>query len=412
MYVHIKEEGKSVITLFTILVGMFMAFTIGANDVANGMATAVGAKAITPKQAAFLASFLEFLGAVMFGATVTKTIANGIVSIEHITNPNHIIYGALSALLAAATWVLIATVFAMPVSTTHSIIGGMIGFGLVSGGVRVVYWSNLGKIVLSWIISPVVGGLLSFVVFKVIVLTILHRPSPLKAAKKVAPVLIGFTFFLISFLFSLKTLKKPYNVSLLAGLVFFVVAFVLSYLLLRRVINNKSNEYDAVEDIFRHVQVMTSAYVCFSHGANDVANAVGPVALILMIRQAGTANLGAIEIPKYILFIGGLGIALGVLLYGYKVMETIGYNITELNNTRGFSVDFGTATTVLLSSIFGFPISTTHTVVGAVTGVGLARGIEVVNVDILKDILISWFITIPFSASVSALLFLILTRLF
>jgi len=412
MYVHIKEEGKSVITLFTILVGMFMAFTIGANDVANGMATAVGAKAITPKQAAFLASFLEFLGAVMFGATVTKTIANGIVSIEHITNPNHIIYGALSALLAAATWVLIATVFAMPVSTTHSIIGGMIGFGPVSGGVRVVYWSNLGKIVLSWIISPVVGGLLSFVVFKVIVLTILHRPSPLKAAKKVAPVLIGFTFFLISFLFSLKTLKKPYNVSLLAGLVFFVVAFVLSYLLLRRVINNKSNEYDAVEDIFRHVQVMTSAYVCFSHGANDVANAVGPVALILMIRQAGTAILGAIEIPKYILFIGGLGIALGVLLYGYKVMETIGYNITELNNTRGFSVDFGTATTVLLSSIFGFPISTTHTVVGAVTGVGLARGIEVVNVDILKDILISWFITIPFSASVSALLFLILTRLF
>ncbi len=348
----------------------------------------------------------------MFGATVTKTIANGIVSIEHITNPNHIIYGALSALLAAAIWVMVATVWAMPVSTTHSIIGGMIGFGLVSGGVKVVYWSKLGKIVLSWIISPVVGRLLSFIVFKIIVLTILHRPSSLKAAKKVSPVLIGFTFFLISFLFSLKTLKKPYSVSLLAGSVFFVVAFILSYLLLRKMVNNKDNEYDAVESIFRRVQVMTSAYVCFSHGANDVANAVGPVALIFMIRQAGTTNVGAIEIPKYILFVGGLGIALGVLVYGYKVMETIGHNITELNNTRGFSVDFGTATTVLLSSIFGFPISTTHTVVGAVTGVGLARGIEVVNIGILKDILISWFITIPFSAGVSAICYLIFTRLF
>lgn len=409
----LQRREKSVITLFAVFVGMFMAFAIGANDVANGMATAVGAKAITPKQAALLASFLEFLGAVMFGATVTKTIASGIVAIEHITNPNHVIYGAIAALLSAGIWVMLATVFGMPVSTTHSIIGGMIGFALVSGGVKVVYWSKLLKIVLSWFISPVVGGILAFIVFKIIVLTILHRSSPLNAAKKVAPVLVGFTFFLISFLFSLKTLKKPYNSSLLIGLLFFALAFTVSYLLVRkRLNNNQLDEYQAVENIFKKVQVLTSAYVCFSHGANDVANAVGPIALIFMIKNNQTTNISSIEIPRYILFIGGLGIALGVLLYGYKVMETIGYNITELNNTRGFSVDFGTATTVLLSSIFGFPISTTHTVVGAVTGVGLARGIEVVNLGILKDILISWFVTVPFSAGVSAILYLLFTRVF
>lgn len=400
------------IIFFAVVVGMFMAFTIGANDVANGMATAVGARAITPKQAALLASILEFLGAVMFGATVTKTIANGIVSIEHITNPKLVMYGAISALLAASAWVMLATIFAMPVSTTHSIIGGMVGFGLVSGGTKVIYWTKLFKIVLSWFVSPVIGGLLAFFVFKILTITILHRPSPLKAAKKVAPLLIGFTFFLISFLFSVKTLRKNYSSSLVTGIVFFAVSWLLSYLLIRKYAKKTNNEYNAVEGIFKNVQVMTSAYVCFSHGANDVANAVGPIALIYMINKIHTTHVSSIEIPKHILFIGGVGIALGVLLYGYKVMQTIGHNITELNNTRGFSIDFGTATTVLLSSIFGFPISTTHTVVGAVTGVGLARGIEVVNIDVLKDIVISWFITVPFSAGVSAILYLALSTFF
>lgn len=349
------------ITFIAILVGMFMAFAIGANDVANGMATAVGAKAITPKQAAFMASFLEFLGAVMFGATVTKTIASGIVAIDHLQDPKLVIYGAISALIAAGIWVLFATVYGMPVSTTHSIIGGMIGFGLASGGMKVVYWSKLIKIVLSWFISPVIGGILAYLVFKIIVVSILHRKSPLEAAKTVAPIMIGFTFFFISFLFIVKTLKQTYSVAFIYSTILFVLSFVVSLVLIRRYIKkNSSDEYDAVENIFKKVQVMTSAYVCFSHGANDVANAVGPIALIFMLEKAGVTNIQSVEIPKYILFIGGLGIALGVLLYGYKVMETIGHNITELNNTRGFSVDFGTATTVLLSSIFGFPVSTTH----------------------------------------------------
>lgn len=397
-----------VLMIFTLLVGFFMAFGIGANDVANGMASAVGAKAITPKQAALLASVLEFSGAAMFGATVTKTIASGIISTSHIQDPNYIIYGALSALLAAGVWVMVATYFGMPVSTTHSIIGGMIGFGLVSGGVKVVYWSKLISIVLSWVISPIVGGILAFLVFKLITVTILHRPSPLKAAKKVAPLLIGLTFFLISFLFSLKTLKIPYGKSIMYGAIFFVISSLISWALIMKYASKNSNEYEAVEGIFRRVQVMTSSYVCFSHGANDVANAVGPIALVLTIVQTGNSE-SIVEVPRYVLFIGGLGIAAGVLAYGYRVMQTLGHNITEINNTRGFSIDFGTATTVLLSSIFGFPISTTHTVVGAVTGVGLARGIEVVNTAILKDILVSWFITVPFSMGVSAILYLALT---
>ena len=397
--------------IFTFLVGLFMAFAIGANDVANGMATAVGAKAITPKQAALLASVLEFSGAAMFGATVTKTIASGIISTTHIQNPNYIIYGALSALLAAGVWVMVATYFGMPVSTTHSIIGGMIGFGLVSGGVKVVYWSKLISIVLSWVISPIAGGVLAFLVFKLITVTILHRPSPLKAAKKVAPLLIGLTLFLISFLFSLTTLKVPYGKSIMYGSIFFVISALISWALIMKYASKNSNEYEAVEGIFKRVQVMTSSYVCFSHGANDVANAMGPIALVLTILRTGT-SANVVEVPRYVLFLGGLGIAVGVLVYGYRVMQTLGHNITEINNTRGFSIDFGTATTVLFSSIFGFPISTTHTVVGAVTGVGLARGIEVVNTAILKDILVSWFITIPFSMGVSAILYLALTTSF
>lgn len=397
--------------IFTFLIGLFMAFAIGANDVANGMATAVGAKAITPKQAALLASVLEFSGAAMFGATVTKTIASGIISTAHIQNPNYIIYGALSALLAAGVWVMVATYFGMPVSTTHSIIGGMIGFGLVSGGVKVVYWSKLISIVLSWVISPIAGGVLAFLVFKLITVTILHRPSPLKAAKKVAPLLIGLTLFLISFLFSLTTLKVPYGKSIMYGSIFFVISALISWALIMKYASKNSNEYDAVESIFKRVQVMTSSYVCFSHGANDVANAVGPIALVLTILRTGNST-NVVEVPRYVLFLGGIGISVGVLVYGYRVMQTLGHNITEINNTRGFSIDFGTATTVLLSSIFGFPISTTHTVVGAVTGVGLARGIEVVNTAILKDILVSWFITIPFSMGVSAILYLALTTFF
>ncbi len=387
--------------IFAIIVGFAMAYAIGANDVANGMATAVGAKAIAPRQAAIIAGFAEFLGAIMFGAIVTSTISKGIVDISKIANPTHIAYGALSALIAASVWVLLATFYGMPVSTTHSIIGGMIGFGIAEAGVSVIKWGKLAQIVTSWFLSPFIGGLISYIVFKIIVVSILHRKNPDKKVKIVAPILIGFTFYIISFLFALKTLKYPINKSIRVGIVFGMIALIVSIFLVRRYVRkNSERTYDVVEGIFRRVQVLTSTYVCFSHGANDVANAIGPVALIYTFYKFGSFD-NLQDVPKIILFLGGLGISVGVLTYGYKVMNTVGYQITELNNTRGFSIDFGTATTVLLASVFGLPISTTHTVVGAVTGVGLARGVEVVNFSVLKSILYSWLVTVPFSAVVA-----------
>ncbi|MBB6063266.1 PiT family inorganic phosphate transporter [Thermosipho japonicus] len=389
------------------LVGFGMAFSIGANDVANSMATAVGAKAITPKQAVLIASILEFLGAVLFGAHVTKTIAKGIVDLNMISDPNNILVGAFSALIASIIWILLATFWGMPVSTTHSIVGGMVGFGLAAGGLQIVNWMTLLKIVITWITSPLIGGAMAYVIFKFISFSILHRKHPAKAAKYVAPILLGVAFYTIAVLFVVKTMKKDILLGNYAGIVIGFIVFLISFLYLKRA-KVGDNEYDIVEKIFKKAQVVTSCYVSFSHGANDVANAVGPLALMYIIITSGSVK-GAIEIPKYILAMGGIGISFGVAILGYRVMKTVGQDITELNNTRGFSIDFSTATTVLIASTMGMPISTTHTVVGAVSGVGFARGIEVVNVGILKNIIISWFVTVPFAAGVSALLYIILT---
>ncbi|ACJ74721.1 sodium/phosphate symporter [Thermosipho africanus H17ap60334] len=389
------------------LVGFGMAFAIGANDVANSMATAVGAKAITPKQAVLIASILEFLGAILFGAHVTKTIAKGIVDLNMISDPNNILIGAFSALIASTIWILLATFWGMPVSTTHSIVGGMIGFGLAAGGLQIVNWMTLLKIVITWVTSPLIGGAMAYVIFKFISFSILHRKHPAKAAKYVAPILLGVAFYTIAVLFVVKTMKKDILLGNYAGIIIGFIVFLISFLYLRKA-KVGDNEYDIVEKIFKKAQVVTSCYVSFSHGANDVANAVGPLALMYIIITTGSVK-GAIEIPKYILALGGIGISFGVAILGYRVMKTVGQDITELNNTRGFSIDFSTATTVLIASTMGMPISTTHTVVGAVSGVGFARGIEVVNVGILKNIIISWFVTVPFAAGVSALLYIILT---
>jgi PiT family inorganic phosphate transporter len=394
--------------ILAFIVGFGMAYSIGANDVANSMSTAVGAKAITPKQAVLIASILEFLGAVLFGSHVTKTIAKGIVNLEMINDSNYILIGAFSALIASTIWILLATYWGMPVSTTHSVVGGMVGFGLAADGMNVINWHVLLKIVLTWIISPLIGGAFAFVIFKFISWSILHRKNPAKAAKIVAPILIGVAFYTIGTLFVIKTLKQTLALGNLVGIITGFIAFIISFIFLHKMTSKNNNEYSIVEKTFKKAQVITSCYVSFSHGANDVANAVGPLALIYIILTTQNFS-GEILIPIYILALGGLGISLGVATLGHKVMKTVGEDITELNNTRGFSIDFAAATTVLMASTFGMPISTTHTVVGAVSGVGFARGIEVVNVGILKNIIISWFVTVPFAAIVSGILFLILT---
>ncbi|AMQ18611.1 inorganic phosphate transporter [Thermococcus peptonophilus] len=394
--------------LITIIVGFGMAWAIGANDAANSMSTAVGAKAITPKQAVLIAGVLEFTGAYFFGKSVTETIRKGILYPDKITDPNILVYGSVAALLAATIWLVIATKFGLPVSTTHSIIGGIVGYGIVYAGFSVVNWGKMTQVVLSWILSPIIGAIMAFFVFKALTKSIFERNDPVKSSKIWSPFWVGLAFVVIGTMFYIKVLHGK---DLGRGVIFYgipagLVVFLILFFALRAKFPS-SDPFIGVESIFRRVQVITSGYVALAHGANDVANAIGPVAAVYAVATMGMAGM-KVPVPRWILAMGGLGIALGVATYGYRVMETVGRRITELTNTRGFTIDFSAATVVLVASWLGLPISTTHVVVGAVIGVGLARGVKAINKDIVRDIIISWFVTVPVAALISASLFKVL----
>ncbi len=393
-------------------IGFYMAWSIGANDVANSMATAVGAKAITFKQAVLIAGILNFAGAVLLGPHVAGTIKGGIVKGSIIADPHTLLLGFVASLLAAALWVTLSTWRELPISTTHSVIGALIGFGIIAGGVSSIDWSVMGKVASSWILSPVVGCIIAFFVFKVIVKTIFAKDEPVKAAKIVGPLAIGITAFLIVSSLFLKTkLSEMSGVSdlsqvLLISTVISAIACIIAMFLLRNIEAKSVEDYATVEGIFRKLQIVTSCYVAFSHGANDVANAIAPVAAIIPLAN-GEMSLTA-GIPTELLALGGIGIALGCMTWGRRVMKTVGGRITSLTNTRGFSVDFAAATTVLVASKLGLPISTSHTVVGAVIGVGLARGLEAVDLSVIKKIVVSWLLTVPIAAATSAVIFICL----
>ncbi len=398
------------ILILAIVVGFAMAMAIGANDVANSMATTVGAKAITIKQAVIIAAILEFSGAFFFGKMVTETIRKGIVKPDVITNPNAMLAGAFAALIAATLWIFIATALELPVSTTHSIVGGMAGFGVTAAGLSAVNWGKMVFIVASWFFSPIFGGILSFFLFKFISKTILHQKRPFAAAKEIAPFLVGTTLLIVTLMFIKKALHYkggffvPFSVAL--NIAFF--SGILSYIILRRK-KVKGNRFVAVEEIFKKLQIMTACYVSLAHGANDVANAIGPLAAIYAIIKYG--NIAEkVDVPRGLLALGGIGIALGVGIWGHKVMKTVGTKITELNNSRGFAIEFSTATMVLLASSLGLPVSSTHTVVGSVVGVGYARGVGAINMGVMKQIVVSWFITVPAGAIMSAIFYHILIR--
>jgi PiT family inorganic phosphate transporter len=391
------------------VIGFALAFSIGANDVANSMATAVGAKAISPKQAVWIAAILEFAGAVLFGSFVVSTIMKGIIRWDVITDPNTLMLGSLSALIATTIWILAATFKAMPISTTHSIVGGMIGFGIVSSGLGAIHWTSVLMIVITWLISPVLGGLLSYSIFRVIQLLITHRKDPDQLVKKRSPIFVGITLAVIAFLIFFKSMQQPIGPSILYAFIVALASYIISAILIARILIDPKKKRNPVQQVFRRLQVITSCYVAFSHGANDVANAIGPVALIFAVLTTGVAT-SETTIPIEILIMGGIGISLGVALLGKKVMHTVGHNITRINNTRGYAIDFGAATTVLLASVFGFPVSTTHTVVGAVTGIGMARGKHMVNWKVLRNVVLSWLITVPLVAACSGLVFWILRQ--
>ncbi|WP_456324549.1 inorganic phosphate transporter [Desulfonauticus submarinus] len=392
--------------------GFLMAFNLGANDVANSMASAVGAKAITVKQALFIAGILNIAGAVLLGSQVTATISKGIIDPSSISDPKLIMLGMFASLISAGFWILISTLSGLPVSSTHSIVGGIFGFGLVVGGPNVVNWGKMGSVVLSWIISPFFAALIGFLVFSHIRKYIFFKKEYLENAKKWAPRWIGLTFAIIcgSFLYKTplgKKLHLPWYEAIAVVFVLGITFWLIGKIIVKKVFSHLEKSAESVEEIFRKLQILTSCYMALSHGANDVANAIGPVAAVYMIAKYHVFSAKA-EIPLYFLLFGGVGIALGIFWLGRRVIATVGEKITTLTNTRGFAVDFGAATTVLLASNLGLPVSTTHAAVGSVIGVGLARGFSAVNFKILWKIFLYWILTVPFAALTTIIFFQVL----
>jgi len=392
--------------------GFLMAFNLGANDVANSMASAVGARAITVRQAVFIASILNFVGAVVLGSHVTSTISKGIINPAAITDPKIIMIGMFAALLAAAVWVLIATLTSLPVSSTHSIVGAIMGFGLVAGGPDVVNWLKMGGIVMSWIISPFLAAGIAYFIFTHIRKHILFKRQFIRQAKKWAPIWVALTLFMISLSFLYKTpvgkdLHLHWAASLVIAVGFATFAWLLGRMYVSRIVIDEEEGAEGVERIFRKMQVGTSCYVALSQGANDVANAIGPVAAIYLIAKEHQL-LAKADVPLGMLVMGGFGIAFGISLLGHKVMATVGTKITSLTNTRGFSVDIGAASTVLVASNLGLPVSTTHAAVGGVVGVGLARGFHAVDFRVLFRIVAYWVATVPIAALTSIVFFVLL----
>jgi PiT family inorganic phosphate transporter len=390
--------------------GFYMAWNIGANDVANSMASAVGAKAITIRQAVFIAGILNVVGAVFIGSHVTNTIRKGIVSTDILADPQVALIGALSALLAAALWVSFATWKSLPVSTTHSIVGAMIGFGIMAGGFSVINWAKLAAVVMSWIISPVFSLVISFLMFKTIVKLILIKRDAFDRALRLSPVFIGLAAFVVvlSFLFKTplgKTLSMNTWTALLVALILGGLVGYAGKAFIKKFTDR--DEDNGTELVFRKIQIGTSCYVALAQGANDVANAIGPLAVIYFLVNTGTVG-AKVPVPVWLLLFGGVGIACGIGMAGHRVMETIGTKITTLTNTRGFAVDFAAASTVLLASKMGLPVSTTHAAVGGVLGVGLAGGIEAVNFRIVLQIMLYWVLTVPAAAVTSMIIFKVL----
>jgi PiT family inorganic phosphate transporter len=383
-------------TLFLVLAcifGFFMAWGIGANDVANAMGTSVGSRALTIKQAILIAMVFEFMGAYLAGGEVTSTIRKGIIDAEVLSDsPELMVYGMMSALLAAGTWLMIASIKGWPVSTTHTIVGAIVGFASVGISVDAIHWGAVGKIVMSWVVSPVMAGTLSFSLFMSVKILILDTDDPFHRAKKYIPIYMWMVGFMIAMVTLIKGLKHVgldidlgfdstfANALPIAAVIGFAVAGLGSVFLSRiKDTPDADDRFDSVEKIFAILMIFTACAMAFAHGSNDVANAVGPLAAIASTVQSGGEIAAKSAMPWWILLVGGLGIVVGLATYGWKVIATVGRKITELTPSRGFAAELGAASTVVIASSTGLPISTTHTLVGAVLGVGFARGIGAIN---------------------------------
>lgn len=452
-----------VFLLLILSAGFYMSWNIGANDVANAMGTSVGSGALTLRQALYVASVLEFSGAFFFGSHVSETMQNGIINSElFVSNPHVLFLGMLSALIGTGIWLQLASYFGWPVSTTHTIVGAIIGFGALIGGWEAIYWDNVSYIASSWVLSPLFGGLFSYMLFNVIRRQIFYAASPLQATKRLLPYLVFLVFFLLTLLLLFNGLENmDLNMGFIEAFAYsaaislmiaFGTAFFLKQIPLAtpslsppskelslqlktakeelqqaKILASKEKhhletnplmeelqgtvsalekashfdhtkaDFEVIERLFGWLQIMSACLMAFAHGANDVANAIGPFSAALHILNTGKVAFQT-AVPPWALALGGIGIVVGLATWGWRVIETIGKKITELTPTRGFSAEFGAAATILIASRLGMPISTTHTLVGAVIGVGLARGIGALNMGMTRDIVISWIITIPAGA--------------
>lgn len=414
------DYGTTYLVL-AVVFGLFMAWGIGANDVANAMATSVGSKAITIKQAIIIAAIFEFAGAILAGGQVTSTIRKGIIDVSDLgATPEILVLGMLAALLAAGTWLLIASHKGWPVSTTHSIVGSIIGFAIVGIGMDAVQWGKVGTIVMSWVTSPLLAAVLAFFIFRSVQKLILETENPLENAKKYVPMYIFFVGFILSMVTMVKGLKhigldiegmEAVYISIGIG----VLLMLLGKFLINRLKFEASDDinfhYTNVEKIFSMLMLLTACAMAFAHGSNDVANAIGPLAAVASIVESGELSQKS-ALPIWILFVGGVGIVLGLAMYGRKVIETVGTKITELTPSRGFCCEVSAATTVVLASGIGLPISTTHTLVGAVLGVGMARGMSALNLSVVRGIFMSWIVTLPIGGVLAIIFFYILKSAF
>ncbi len=417
----IQTHGTLFIVL-AVIFGLYMTWGIGANDVANVMGTSVGSGAITVKTAIIIAAVFEFGGAALAGGHVTKTIRKGIIDPSSITqNPEILLLGMLAALLAAAVWLMIASSRGWPVSTTHSIVGAVVGFAIAAIGLEAVEWGKISQIVASWVVSPLLGGAISFVLMLSIRKFILNASHPFEAAKRWGPVyvfLVGFTISLVTIFKGLKHLKIELSGPssfLVASLIGLGIACI-GYMLIKRVKVDKEAEkdfhYASVEKVFVPMMLFTACGMAFAHGSNDVANGVGPMAAVVGLVQSGGEVAQKSELPLWILVVGGFGIVVGLATYGYKVMRTIGTKITELTPTRAFCATMAAAITVVLASRTGMPVSTTHIAVGGVVGVGMARGIGAIDLRVISGIVMSWIITLPVGGILAALFYYTLRGMF
>jgi PiT family inorganic phosphate transporter len=415
--VELTIYGIPLILISAAMLGFFAAYGVGANDVANAMGTSVGSKVLTVKQAVLIAAIFEFLGAFLAGGGVTQTIRKGVIDPTLFdANLEILIYGMISALFAAGTWLLIASLRGWPVSTTHTIVGAIVGFGIYALGFDKINWSVVGNIGLSWITSPLSSAIVASLFYYIC------KELILKENTKYRILIINFFVFLAGFAIALITVTKGLKnifkqqefvltfgdsafYSAIAALVFTAIFYIFSRARL-------SNTSGSQESQFAYLMVFTSCAVAFAHGSNDVANAIGPLAAIHQATNQILGNAVSAETPLWILFLGAAGIVIGLATLGYRVMKTIGEKIVKLTPSKGFAAQLAAALTVVLASQLDMPVSTTHTLVGAVIGIGLVEGISTINVRSVNSIFLSWIITLPAGALLSIIFLEIFLNLF